>query len=180
MNRDPIEESGGLNLYGYILNDPINSIDPFGLQGPRVGWRRPKPSSPLDAARQMNGSWLWAEPSPFPPNWFLAPKCNKLVWDCHRMTYCKPDPSKASKGGSPLYPTVQDVQDPDIDIPGYTPPHSGPFRSGDIVTDGGSHMGIQDANGDWQASSRTGTVFQAPPGTGPGTFNSVWGRSPIQ
>jgi hypothetical protein len=31
LNRDPIEEDGGLNLYGMINNDPINTIDILGL-----------------------------------------------------------------------------------------------------------------------------------------------------
>ena len=31
INRDPIEEQGGVNLYGMVSNDPINKIDPFGL-----------------------------------------------------------------------------------------------------------------------------------------------------
>jgi len=30
-NRDPIEEEGGLNLYVFVLNDPINRWDLFGL-----------------------------------------------------------------------------------------------------------------------------------------------------
>jgi hypothetical protein len=30
-SRDPIEENGGINLYGYLENDPINWIDPMGL-----------------------------------------------------------------------------------------------------------------------------------------------------
>jgi RHS repeat-associated protein len=32
LNRDPIEEKGGLNLYGFVGNTPLNRIDPFGLE----------------------------------------------------------------------------------------------------------------------------------------------------
>jgi RHS repeat-associated protein len=31
LNRDPIMEGGGMNLYGFVLNDPIDSIDLVGL-----------------------------------------------------------------------------------------------------------------------------------------------------
>lgn len=30
-SRDPIEENGGLNLYGYVDNNPLNGADPLGL-----------------------------------------------------------------------------------------------------------------------------------------------------
>lgn len=31
LSRDPIEEQGGLNIYGFVGNDPAGNIDPFGL-----------------------------------------------------------------------------------------------------------------------------------------------------
>jgi RHS repeat-associated protein len=31
INRDPIEETGGVNLYGYVGNNPISQTDPSGL-----------------------------------------------------------------------------------------------------------------------------------------------------
>ena len=34
LNRDPIEEAGGVNLYGFLRNDSINGIDPLGFWGP--------------------------------------------------------------------------------------------------------------------------------------------------
>jgi uncharacterized protein RhaS with RHS repeats len=36
-NHDPIQEAGGLNLYGYVGNNPINAIDPLGLYNPITG-----------------------------------------------------------------------------------------------------------------------------------------------
>lgn len=31
LNRDPIGEAGGINLYGYVRNEPVGTVDPFGL-----------------------------------------------------------------------------------------------------------------------------------------------------
>jgi len=33
MSRDPIEEQGGVNLYGFVGNDSVNVIDLLGLKG---------------------------------------------------------------------------------------------------------------------------------------------------
>ncbi len=33
MNRDPLQEEGGVNLYAMVGNNPINDVDEYGLQG---------------------------------------------------------------------------------------------------------------------------------------------------
>ena len=34
LSRDPIAEAGGINLYGYVGNNPVNLVDPLGLFNP--------------------------------------------------------------------------------------------------------------------------------------------------
>jgi RHS repeat-associated protein len=54
LSRDPIEEEGGINLYGYVGADPINNLDPLGL----CGWL----DSTWDALKTGYGYWLLANP----------------------------------------------------------------------------------------------------------------------
>ena len=53
LSRDPIGESGGTNLYGYVDNDPVNLIDPFGLFDINLLFGRERP---------------WGDKSPLSPN----------------------------------------------------------------------------------------------------------------
>jgi uncharacterized protein RhaS with RHS repeats len=51
LNRDPIAEAGGIDLYGYVGNSPVNRVDPLGLDfaGMFNGWNPyyvPPPPAP--------------------------------------------------------------------------------------------------------------------------------------
>jgi len=55
-NRDPIEESGGINLYGFVENSPLNGVDLLGLEGKDLppGFRYYPPG----AASTGKGDWV--------------------------------------------------------------------------------------------------------------------------
>jgi len=38
ISRDPIGTRGGINLYGYVGNGPVNKTDPLGLEAIRFNW----------------------------------------------------------------------------------------------------------------------------------------------
>jgi RHS repeat-associated protein len=71
FNRDPLGEGGGLNLYGFVGNDPVNGIDPYGL----LRWRDFNPALLFDAEAWggLLHSWVVGdEPSRLDPNSFQA------------------------------------------------------------------------------------------------------------
>jgi len=65
LNRDPLGEEGGLNLYGFVANDPINAVDPLGLWnywnpatwGVRngAGWSTADSFNPFHESASWNG-----------------------------------------------------------------------------------------------------------------------------
>ena len=52
INRDPIEEDGGVNLYGYVENDPINLSDPLGLVSKQCQQAKDNVASALDRLKK--------------------------------------------------------------------------------------------------------------------------------
>ncbi|MGI6346003.1 MAG: RHS repeat-associated core domain-containing protein [Limisphaerales bacterium] len=58
LSRDPIEEQGGLNLYAFVNNDPVNRWDVLGLQWYKVGTDDPR--IPTDEGM---GEWASLESS---------------------------------------------------------------------------------------------------------------------
>jgi RHS repeat-associated protein len=61
-SRDPIGEWGGLNLYGFVGNSPVNAFDPSGLSGYPPNFIGPLPPG------DVRGPFL-PNPNQKPPNW---------------------------------------------------------------------------------------------------------------
>lgn len=60
LSRDPIGESGGINLYGYVKNRPTGNRDPLGLQIPTPGpvpTPIPEPVTLPDSGFRYHGNW---------------------------------------------------------------------------------------------------------------------------
>ncbi|HNB24894.1 MAG TPA: RHS repeat-associated core domain-containing protein [Candidatus Melainabacteria bacterium] len=61
INRDPIEEKGGLNLYTYVKDNPVGFIDPQGLTNPAATLTRPLAiPGPLGEAFVVAMATYWA------------------------------------------------------------------------------------------------------------------------
>ena len=77
-NRDPIQERGGINLYGYVHNNPLNKIDPLGLADlydPLTGGYVPNPNdyaNPDDYYAHPSANQLDQDAAQFYTAWFNA------------------------------------------------------------------------------------------------------------
>jgi RHS repeat-associated protein len=81
LNRDPIEEQGGLNLYAFVGNDPVNAIDIIGLR--RMGRRISKGKFYFDLAGwEIFSRWLLGDGSKwviYDDDWAEYMKANTLL-----------------------------------------------------------------------------------------------------
>jgi RHS repeat-associated protein len=55
LNRDPLGETGGINLYEFVGNSPANYLDPLGLEVPAMDSVNANPSLACDLALQEAG-----------------------------------------------------------------------------------------------------------------------------
>jgi len=78
--KDPITFGAqGTNLYAYVSNDPINSIDPSGLcETSNCG---PVPQGPPGADIDANMLEAWKHGTQMDPKWFYNQVKNKGPWD---------------------------------------------------------------------------------------------------
>jgi hypothetical protein len=91
MTRDPLGEYGGINLYGFVGNNPVNDFDPFGLDsllftGKKVYWLDDfgMPTAAYDAISGPFGNGRLPDGKYFGSNLRLRSKkgmvCNKFGW----------------------------------------------------------------------------------------------------
>jgi hypothetical protein len=94
IQRDPIGERGGVNLYGYVKNNPVNKVDPLGLE-PGFG-------NPVYGA---NGNPVGPS-TPYGPNYPL-PVFGSLL----------PGPGQVPPGYNPSWQTGTDSRGPFVEDP---------------------------------------------------------------
>ena len=72
LNRDPLEEEGGLNMLAFLANDPMDAVDSFGLASPNPPMEYPP----------LPGVWHWCpDPRDARLGKFRNDKGESVSWD---------------------------------------------------------------------------------------------------
>jgi RHS repeat-associated protein len=111
-SRDPIEEKGGVNVYGFVVNSPVGSTDYLGKYTINDAWKKlveagveptgpPDPLDPPGGGNQYSSKQLfdkWYELEKTRGNWWtVLPKCPKKL---------------CLKDGEPVNPDDEKWKDP--------------------------------------------------------------------
>ncbi len=83
ISRDPIEEQGGLNLYGFVNNDPVNKWDLWGMTNYTLGWEDPEYNYGYDI-EERRMSWGSKKSS-----FFLQKHSNYIVYEDMDLLHVK-------------------------------------------------------------------------------------------
>ena len=142
LSKDPIGISGGLNLYAFCGNDPVNSVDPWGL--------REEGEQALSWAKSEVGNESYSGtgnlPGPFGPG---DPKCNIFVAHAYNKGNGKTIIPTGFWGSRP--PKARDWFTNNVP-PGFTLTTTP--RPGDVISDG-HHMGLVSEHGKSTVSAAT-------------------------
>ena len=89
ISRDPIEEEGGLNLYAFCENDPINKVDYLGLAARNLNVPVGTVSVTVwgKVATMLKRGWKIAMIWMPPKEWEKCPPCKEAIWTQDASTY---------------------------------------------------------------------------------------------
>ena len=82
LNRDPIGENGGINLYGFVKNRPTAKFDPVGwsdFNRPPETVQSPSPNCPVDQANSSYGPPA-GEPDTHFHRWGISDVIEDIYW----------------------------------------------------------------------------------------------------
>jgi RHS repeat-associated protein len=161
LSRDPIGEEGGINLYGYVENDPINWIDPFGLrEGSPSNLKKRKALN--DKANAKDGSDKWAKDKATGKTGAGQWKCSEFVFDTARDAAAR-IPTLKDKAGNSYYPLANQLGNTNLNLKNWRPLNPGETpEPGDIAVipnpNGSGHCGIITNNASGNISAHETTV----------------------
>jgi|SRR6478736_3465491 len=151
VNRDPIEEWGGINLYGFLENSPVDWVDLFGLdEGSPNNKAKRKKINEIAKSYDKNQDWRKdVKKDDFPAG---TNKCNKFVYDVAKQAGA--EPLYEAKGKKPRPPLAGDYADPNTKIKNWRmlKPDETP-EPGDIAA-----YPVTDPSGGAEYSGHTGFI----------------------
>jgi uncharacterized protein RhaS with RHS repeats len=135
INRDPVAEAGGINLYGFVANNPVSRGDYWGLAAEAVGAPRFNPNDPRWNGNENCYSYACNRSSPKRDQMDRQPGNQRCGNDCDKII------SGAKKDGAIDVPA--DGRCP----PGFHKIHA--VAGSDIGGNPDYHFYRQDDDGRW-------------------------------